>query len=166
MSIFFTLTCHVKERKMRGFLIIQKEIESDLAFSFPEWLDSITLEQKQIKIQNTEGIRIEAKKRIWCSVLNQHSRLLCSLVKQYNTIASLMKTIFVGCFSPLCIKTFEKGGNQMWGITGINFRTSIVFNLLFFFKILFADDTNLFMSHKNLNALIVQMNRELKVEGD
>ena len=67
--------------------------------------------------------------------------------------------------SPLYIKTFEKGGNQMWGITGINFRTSIVFNLLLFF-ILFADDTNLFMSHKNLNALIVQMNRELKVEGD
>ena len=48
----------------------------------------------------------------------------------------------------------------MWGITGINFRTSIVF------FILFADDTNLFMSHKNLNALIVQMNRELKVEGE
>ena len=45
----------------------------------------------------------------------------------------------------------------MWGITGINFRTSIVFNLLLFF-ILFADDTNLFMSHKNLNALIVKMN--------
>lgn len=28
--------------------------------------------------------------------------------------------------------------------------------------ILFADDTNLFMSHKNLNTLIVQMNRELE----
>ena len=92
--------------------------------------------KKQIKIQNTEGIRIEAKKRICCSVLNQHRRLLCSLVKQYNTIASLMKTIFVGCFSPLCIKTFEKGGNQMWGITGINFRTSIVFNLLFFLNLI------------------------------
>ena len=43
---------------------------------------------------------------------------------------------------------------------------SILGPLLFFFLILFADDTNLFMSHKNLNALIVQMNRELKVEGD
>ena len=32
--------------------------------------------------------------------------------------------------------------------------------------LLFADDTNLFMSHKNLNALIVQMNRELTVEGE
>lgn len=50
----------------------------------------------------------------------------------------------------------------MLGITGINFRTSIVFNLLLIFFILFADDTNLFMSHKNLNALIVQMNRELE----
>ena len=43
---------------------------------------SVILEQKQIKIRYTERIRIEAKKRIWCSVLNQQSTLLFSLVKQ------------------------------------------------------------------------------------
>ena len=42
----------------------------------------------------------------------------------------------------------------------------LLFLIFYCFFILFADDTNLFMSHKNLNALIVQMNRELKVEGD
>ena len=34
--------------------------------------------------------------------------------------------------------------------------------MFYCFFILFADDSNLFISHKNLNALIVQMNRELE----
>ena len=34
--------------------------------------------------------------------------------------------------------------------------------MFYCFFILFVDDSNLFISHKNLNALIVQMNRELE----
>ena len=58
----------------------------------------------------------------------------------------------------------------MWGPTRINFRSLIVSNLyindiiysspLLSF-ILFADDTNIFYSHKNFDSLITTLNSEL-----